>query len=83
MTANYIAASDLMHSWRDDVLSGTPPVLYPVGAGELERIEIGPGRVLLRGGAPGAGKSAFVMQAVVDALRTTPPNWSAKQPPQR
>jgi len=71
MTANYVPAADLLHSWRDEVLSGTPPVLYPVGIGELERIEIGPGRVLLLGGAPGAGKSAFTMQAVVDALRTT------------
>src|SRR5262249_42882088 len=34
--------------------------------------EIGPGRVLLLGGAPGAGKSAFAMQALVDALRLTP-----------
>ena len=69
--ANFLAAADLLHSWRDDVLSGKPPVLYPVGTGELERIEIGPGRVLLLGGAPGAGKSAFTMQAVVDALRIT------------
>src|SRR5689334_12614576 len=66
--ANFLAAADLLHSWRDDVLSGTPPVLYPVGAGELKQIEIGPGRVLLIGGAPGAGKSAFTMQVVVDAL---------------
>ena len=72
MTANYLAAADVLHSWRDDVLSGKPPVLYLLGAGELERIEIGPGRVLLLGGAPGAGKSAFTMQAVVDALRITP-----------
>src|SRR6516164_10913124 len=72
MTANYLAAADLLASWRDDVLSGAPPILFPVGAGELERVEIGPGRVLLLGGAPGAGKSAFVMQAVVDALRLTP-----------
>ncbi len=72
MTANYLPAADLLHSWRDDILSGKPPVLYPVGTGELQRIEIGPGRVLLLGGAPGAGKSAFVMQAVVDALRITP-----------
>ncbi len=72
MTANYLPAADLLHSWRADVLSGKPPVLYPVGTGELERIEIGPGRVLLLGGAPGAGKSAFVMQCVVDALRITP-----------
>jgi replicative DNA helicase len=71
-TANFLAASDLLHSWRDDVFSGKPPVLYPVGTGELERIEIGPGRVLLLGGAPGAGKSAFAMQCIVDALRITP-----------
>jgi replicative DNA helicase len=54
------------------VLSGKPPVLYPVGTGELARIEIGPGMVTLLGGAPGAGKTAFAMQAVVDALRLTP-----------
>jgi replicative DNA helicase len=72
MTANYLTAADLLDSWRDDVLSGTPPVLYPVGTGELGRIELGPGRVLLLGGAPEAGKSAFVMQAVVDALRMSP-----------
>jgi replicative DNA helicase len=72
MTANYLASADLLHSWRDDVLSGTPPILFPVGAGDLGRIELGPGRVLLLGGAPGAGKSAFVMQCVIDALRLTP-----------
>jgi len=47
-------------------------VLYPIGSGELERIEIGPKLVTLIGGAPGAGKTAFTMQAVVDALRLTP-----------
>ncbi|MBM3996303.1 MAG: DNA helicase, partial [Planctomycetes bacterium] len=71
-TANFLAAADLLANWRDDVLSGSPPILYPVGTGDLGRIEIGPGRVLLLGGAPGAGKSAFVMQVVVDALRLTP-----------
>ena len=69
---NFLVAADLLHSWRDDVLSGAMPALYPLGQGELERIEIGPGRVLLLGGAPGAGKSAFTMQAVVDTLRLTP-----------
>ena len=70
--ANFLAAADLLHEWRDDVLSGKPPILYPVGTGEMARIEIGPGRVTLFGGAPGAGKSAFTMQALVDALRLTP-----------
>ncbi len=69
--ANFQTAADVFDGWRDDVLCGSPPVLYPVGAGELARIEIGPGLVTLLGGAPGAGKTAFVMQAVVDALRLT------------
>jgi replicative DNA helicase len=72
MTANYLTAADALAGWRDDVLSGKPPVFWPVGAGELARIECGPGAVLLLGGAPGAGKTAFAMQAVVDALRLTP-----------
>ena len=71
-TANYQTAGDVFDGWRDDVLTGSPPVLYPIGAGDLARIEIGPGLVTLFGGAPGAGKSAFVMQAVTDALRLTP-----------
>lgn len=70
--ANYQTAEDVLHGWRDDVLSGKPPTFYPIGEGELRRIEIGPGLVTLFGGAPGAGKTAFTMQAVVDALRLTP-----------
>lgn len=70
--ATFQTAGDVFDGWRDDVLTGSPPVLYPIGAGELGRIEIGPGLVTLFGGAPGAGKSAFVMQAVTDALRLTP-----------
>jgi replicative DNA helicase len=71
MTASYVCAADTLADWRDDVLSGQPPALFPVGTGELARIECGPGTVLLFGGAPGAGKTAFTMQAVVDALRLT------------
>src|SRR6266849_6690528 len=69
---SFVCAADALAGWRDDVLTGTPPVLYPVGTGELARIEVGPGLVMLLGGAPGAGKTAFTMQAVVDALRLTP-----------
>src|SRR5947208_16269302 len=70
--AAYQAGDYVLASWRNDVLSGTPPVLYPIGRGELARVEVGPGLVTLIGGAPGAGKTAFTMQAVVDALRLTP-----------
>lgn len=68
----FIQAADVLDSWRDDLLTGTPPTFYPIGDGELERIEVGPGLVTLIGGAPGAGKTAFTMQAVLDALRLTP-----------
>jgi len=70
--ANYTTAADVFARWRDDVLTGTPPTLYPVGSGELARIEVGPGLVNLIGGAPGAGKSALTLQVVIDALRLTP-----------
>lgn len=70
-TAQYTVAADALAAWRDDVLQGTPPVLFPIGTGDLARLEIGPGLVTLLGGAPAAGKTAFVMQAVLDALRLT------------
>src|SRR5262249_3303973 len=70
--ACYQTAAEVLASWRDDVLSGNAPTLYPAGAGALRRIEIGPGLVVLLGGAPGAGKTAFTMQLLVDALRLTP-----------
>lgn len=69
---NYITAGDVLDGWRDDLLSGKPPTLFPIGTGELARLEVGPGLVTLIGGAPGAGKTAFTMQAVIDALRLTP-----------
>lgn len=70
--SNYIVAAEAFAGWRDGVLMGTPPVLYPIGTGELARIEVGPGLVNLFGGAPGSGKTAFTMQAVIDALRMKP-----------
>lgn len=70
--ARFQSGSDLMASWRDSVLSGAAPILYPLGTGDIGRIELGPGLVLLLGGAPGAGKTCFVMQTVLDALRITP-----------
>ncbi len=66
------AAADLLDDWRDHILSGTPPILYPVGDGGLGRIEVGPGLVTLLGGAPGQGKTALTMQLVCEALERTP-----------
>lgn len=72
MNPTHRSAADLFPSWREDVLHGAPPTRWPCGDGELGNIDIGPGRVLLLGGAPGAGKSALVAQIVVEALRRTP-----------
>jgi replicative DNA helicase len=69
--AHFQPAADVFVGWRDDVLAGTPPVLYLAGIGDLAKIEIGPRLVTLIGGPPGAGKTAFVMQLVIDALRMT------------
>jgi len=68
---NFQTAADVFDTWRDDVLTGQPPTLYPVGDGEFARVEVGPKLVTLIGGAPGAGKTALAMQFVVDALRLT------------
>ena len=69
---NFVSAVDVLDDWRDKVLTGKAPTLYPIGTGELARIEVGPALVNLIGGAPGAGKTAFTMQALIDGLRLTP-----------
>lgn len=67
----YVSGADAMASWRDDLLSGTPPALLPVGVAAFDSVQVGPGLVTLIGGAPGAGKTALAMQFVLDALRLT------------
>jgi replicative DNA helicase len=62
-------AADVFVAWREEILTGKPPVLYPMGSGRLAEIAIGPGRVGMLGGLPGGGKTALVNQLTVDALR--------------
>jgi replicative DNA helicase len=68
-TAKFVTGEAVFTGWRDDVLTGTGPVVLPH---TLPTPEISPGHVVLLGGAPGAGKTALVMQCVVEALRHTP-----------
>jgi replicative DNA helicase len=67
-TAKFVTGEAVFAGWRDDVLTGTGPVVLPH---TLPVPEISPGHVVLLGGAPGAGKTALVMQCVVEALRHT------------
>ena len=70
---NYIVAADALEDWREDLLTGKPPTLYRVAeSGPLAEIEIGPKLITLFGGAPGAGKTALVMQGCFEALRINP-----------
>lgn len=67
--ANYVRCDRLFDDWQDDVLHGEPPRRYDIGPG-LDHVRLGPGSVSLIGGAPGMGKTAFVMQGVVSAMRS-------------
>jgi replicative DNA helicase len=67
-TAKFVTGESVFAGWRDDVLTGKGPVVFPH---TLPVPEISPGHVTLLGGAPGAGKTALVMQCVVEALRHT------------
>jgi replicative DNA helicase len=68
-TAKFVTGEAVFAGWRENVLTGTGPVVFPH---TLPVPEICPAHVVLLGGAPGAGKTALVMQCVVEALRHTP-----------
>jgi replicative DNA helicase len=50
--SHYTTAANLFDPWRADLLTGTPPTLYPVGSGALTRIELGPGLLRCLGDHP-------------------------------
>jgi len=67
-SAKFVNGEAVFAGWRENVLTGTGPVVFPH---TLPVPEISPGHVTLLGGAPGAGKTALVMACVVEALRHT------------
>jgi len=70
---NYITGANALEDWRDDLMMGKPPTLYRIAdSGPLADIEIGPKLITLIGGGPGAGKTAFAMQGLLDSLRLNP-----------
>jgi replicative DNA helicase len=58
--------TDLLPAWTADVLSGEPPVVWTHG---LPAPRLSPGTVTLIGAPPSVGKTALVMQLVVEAIR--------------
>jgi replicative DNA helicase len=69
MTETHTRLADAFDDWRSELLNGKPPERFAVAEnGPLTKLDLRPGRVWVIGGHPGAGKTAFVMQLVVDAL---------------
>ncbi len=69
----YWSAGQIIPTWRERLFSGEKPKRFRLAAeGPIADIPFGPGRILLIGGAPGSGKTSFISQCVVDALRLDP-----------
>jgi replicative DNA helicase len=67
----FVSGADLFSSWRQGIESGPPPTTWSIGPA-FDHVEVGPERIVLLGGAPGAGKTALIMQWTFDALTREP-----------
>jgi replicative DNA helicase len=67
----FVMGADLLASWRQGIESGPPPTTWSIGPA-FDHVEVGPGRIVLLGGAPGAGKTALITQWTFDALTLQP-----------
>jgi replicative DNA helicase len=68
MTPTFTTGTDLLGSWLADVARGEPPARFRMSS-PFAGLDVRPGRLVLFGGPPGGGKTAFLMQAGVDLLR--------------
>lgn len=68
MTPTFTTGADLLGSWFADVERGEPPVRFKL-AEPFAGLDVRPGRLILMGGAPGAGKTAAILQMGIDLLR--------------
>src|SRR5262245_19849038 len=69
--APYLPGADLFSTWQNAVFDDTPSPSWKVGAA-FDPADVGPGRIVLIGGAPAAGKTCLIMQMVFDALFLDP-----------
>ncbi len=72
MTKTYETAGEMLGCWKEQLMTGEKPARWPVGDSAFHSIELGPGLVMLLGGAPGAGKTCLAMQWTLDSLRLSP-----------
>lgn len=68
MTPTFTTAADLFGTWFADVERGEAPLRYRITE-PFDALDVRPGRLMLFGGAPGAGKTAALLQIGIDLLR--------------
>ena len=67
----FVSGADLFATWKQSIFDPTLPPTWKIGA-TFDHVEIAPGRVVLIGGAPGAGKTALITQWTFDGLDLNP-----------
>jgi replicative DNA helicase len=68
----YLSGAALIDSLLADIEGGKPPPSWPSGNPAFDHIEVGPGRIILVAGPPGAGKTALFGQWTVGLLLNNP-----------
>jgi replicative DNA helicase len=63
---------EIGESLNDDIYHGTPPVEYAVSTDPWGSMAFRPGEIMCVAAPPGMGKTAFIMQTTLDALRLNP-----------
>lgn len=71
VTPTFTTAADLIGTWTADLERSEPPARYTVPP-PFAALDVRRGRLILLGGAPGAGKTAALLQIGIDLLRTNP-----------
>lgn len=64
-----ISLREIGDSLRDDIYHGPPPVEYAVASEPWGTLAFRPGEILCLAAPPGMGKTAFIMQTTLNALR--------------
>lgn len=64
-----VSLREVGESLQDDIFNGQPPVEYAVASQAWGSLAFRPGEIIALAAPPGAGKTAFVMQTTLDALR--------------
>ncbi len=70
-SSKFVAGPELFVGWQQQILEGSPPKTWLLGP-LFEHVVVAPGRIVLLGGPPGAGKTALLLQWVFTALVLNP-----------